>query len=61
MNPHDLPIALRPGGAPLEERVLAELPADYYSLEELRLIVSVLEKYVATVQLIDARAAGSVQ
>ena len=43
MNPEDLPLALRNGADPIEERVLAELPADFYSLEELRVLVSILE------------------
>ena len=61
MNPEDLPLALRNGADPIEERVLAELPADFYSLEELRVLVSILEKYAATVELMNAKAEGGLQ
>ena len=61
MTPEQLPLLMREGAGPLEERVFADLPADLYSLEELRVIVRVLEKYAATVELLYCDTPGGMQ
>lgn len=64
MRPEDLPIHAAPsrlGAESLDERIMVELPADFYSLEELEAIVSVLRKYRAVCQLLEMPAGSERQ
>ena len=62
MKPETLPIGLlRGSSAPIEHRIAIDLPADLYSLDELRHIVRVLEKYKLVCEMVDLPTCGGVQ
>ena len=61
MRPEDLFIHAAParlGAESLDERIKVELPADFYTLEELETILRVLRKYRAVCQLMETPAAS---
>ena len=61
IKPESLPICMLRGDKALEHLIAIDLPADLYTLDELRQMVSVLEKYKAMCELVDQPAVGGVQ
>lgn len=58
MKAEAIPVCMLPGNAPIEQLVAIDLPADMYTLEEMRILVGVLEKYRAVCEMMTATTEG---
>jgi hypothetical protein len=58
MKADTLPICMRQGDAPIEQLVTIELPADTYTLEEMRVLLGILEKYRAVCEMMISEPQG---
>lgn len=61
MTEDKIPICMLRGNKPLEHLIAVDLRADLYTLDELRTLVGVMEKYKALCELAKAPTLGGVQ